>query len=183
MSELLFESPVMLGVTGAVLTLVAVITWIKGGFKAALYIAAALMLLTILLVWMNLQVRTDREQVQGVMSDVAAAVKRNDLDGVLKYLHTSQSAALTRARAQLPTYKFTEARITGIKKIEINADTTPPSAIAEFNISVSVTGNAQSLERVPAFVRCYFLKDGQRWLVNDYEVHEATYGFKTESER
>ena len=183
MSEFLFENPITIAVTGAALTVVAAITWIKGGYAAALYSALALFLLTILLVVMNLQIQTDREKVEGVMSQVASAVQRNDLPGVLQHVHTSRSSGRDRAKSELPSYKFSEARITGIKKIEVNSDTNPPSAIAEFNVSVSLTARSQPFNHIPRFVRCYFLREGDRWLVTDYEHFEPTYGFKLESER
>ncbi len=103
MSQFLFESPVMLGVTGAAFTLIAAITWIKGGYSAALYAALTFFLLTLLLLMLNLQIQTDREKVENVIGSVAAAVERNDLDGVLAYVHDSKSAALTRAKTELPT--------------------------------------------------------------------------------
>ena len=181
MSEFLFEDPVTLGVTGMAFTLVAAITWIKGGYSAALYSALAFFLLTIVLLILNLQVTTHREEVQDVISQVAAAVKRNDLEGVLKYVHASRSAALNRAKAELPNYHFSEARITGIKQIEINSETNPPSAIAEFNVAVDVTAHNQPFTGIRRFVRCYFLRTGDKWLVSDYEHFEPTYGFKEPS--
>ena len=183
MSEFLFENPVTIAVTGAALTVVAAITWIKGGYAAALYSALALFLLTILLVILNLQIQTDREKVEVVMSQVASAVQRNDLQAVLQHVHPSRSPGLNRAKSELPSYKFSEARITGIKKIEVNSDTNPPTAIAEFNVSVSLVARGQPFDRIPRFVRCYFLREGDRWLVTDYEHFEPTYGFRLESER
>ncbi len=183
MSEFLFESPVTLGVTGAALVLAAAIVWIKGGSAAALYATLALFLLTILLLILNVRIETDREQVQSVIGNVAAAVERNDLDGVLKYVHSSRSPALNRARGELPNYKFTEARITGIKKIEVTPETNPPSAIAEFNVAVSLTAHSQPYDGIRRFVRCHFLRDGDRWFVSDYEHFEPTYGFKVSSEQ
>lgn len=181
MSEFLFENPVTLGVTGAALTLIAVIAWIKGGINAALYAALGLLLLTILLVSINLQVQTDREQVHGVIGAVAAAVQRNDLDGVLEHVQGARSAALQRAKTELPNYKFTEARITGVKKIEVKADTNPPSAVAEFNVFVDLIAHG-SPHQIPRFVRCHFVREGERWLVSDFEHFEPTYGFKVDSE-
>lgn len=183
MSELLFENPVMIGVAGAMLTLIAAVTWIKGGYSAALYAALALFLLTILLVIMNIQIQSDREKVEGVIGSVAKAVERNDLDEVLKYVHSTQSAALNRAKTELPNFKFTMARITGIKKIEVDAAANPPSAIAEFNVAVDVTAQGQPYQGIRRFVHCKFLREGERWLVNDYEHFEPTHGFRNDSER
>ncbi len=177
MSEFLFENPVTMGVVGAALTLVAAVTWIKGGYAAALYSAVALFLLTLLLISLNLQIQTDREKVRGVIDDVASAVRRNDLDGVLRHVHGARSSALSRAQNELPQFKFEEARVTGMKSIEVNADTAPPTAIAEFNVYVELTAHGTPY-KVPRFVRCYFVRESDRWLVSDYEHFEPTHGFK-----
>ena len=73
MAELFFESPVTIGVTGLIFVLIALITWINGGFKWALYTAIGLALLTILLVLLSIQVKTDREQIGTTLNQVAAA--------------------------------------------------------------------------------------------------------------
>ncbi len=38
----------------------------------------------------------------------------------------------------------------------------PPSAIAEFNVAVDVTAHSQPYNGIRRFVRCYFLREGDR---------------------
>lgn len=167
MTELFFESPVTLGVLGAVLAIMALVVWIKGGFSAALYTALGLILLTIALVLLSIRVQTDREAITTVLDDVAAAVQRNDLPAVLVHILPSAATSVRQAKTEFPNYHFTEARITGIKGIEV--DRSRQSAIAEFYVAISLDANGNQVDGVRRFVRTYFVKHDGRWLVNNYE--------------
>ncbi|MCC6511237.1 MAG: hypothetical protein IT423_19200 [Pirellulaceae bacterium] len=178
MSELLFESPVLVGVTGIALTLIALITWIKGGFSAALYSAVVLLLITMLLIGMSQWIQTDREQLDDTLQKVAAAVQANDLPAVMRFIHPAATSGLNRARTELPSYKFSEARITGVKSIEVDSTSNPPSAIAEFYVAVSISAHQQTANGIRRFVRAYFFKEGERWLVHDYQHFDINEGMK-----
>lgn len=167
MTELFFESPVTLGVLGAVLAIMALVVWIKGGYLAALYTALGLILLTVALVLLSIRVETDREAITSVLDDVADAVQRNDLPAVLEHILPSAATSLRRAKTEFPTYHFTEARITGIKGIEV--DRTRHSAIAEFYVVVSLDANGNQVSGYREFVRAYFVQRDDKWLVNNYE--------------
>jgi ketosteroid isomerase-like protein len=178
MSELLFESPITLGVTGLAFTLIALVTWIKGGFRAALYAAIALAVLTVVLLVVNLRVKTDREQIEQLLHDVAAAVERNDLPAVVSYIHPGAVQGLQRAKSEMPKYQFTSARITGIKSIQVHRDTHPPSAIAEFHVAVSLGTQGNHFDGIRRFVRAYFMERDGRWLVHNYEHFDVSAGFR-----
>lgn len=167
MTELFFESPVTLGVVGGLFVIMALVVWIKAGYSAALYTAIALLLLTIVLVVVSIRIRTDRELIKWVLDDVAAAVQRNDLPTVLKHILPSAADSVRRAKNEFPSYHFTEARITGIKGIEV--DNTRQTAIAEFYVVVSLDANGNQVNGYRAFVRTYFVKRDGKWLVNNYE--------------
>jgi hypothetical protein len=178
MAELFLESPVSVGFFGVVLVLIAFFVWMNTGSKPALYGAVVLALLTILSVIFSINIRTDREQVEVVLTEVAQGVERNDLQRVLNYIHPNAVDGLLRAKSELPNYKFTEARITGVKSIIVDKRTTPRSAVAEFHVAVSLSGNGNQVNGVRRFVRCYFLHSDGRWLVHDYEHFEPTAGFR-----
>lgn len=178
MSELLFENPLLIGLVGVACTLVALVMWIKGGFRPALYTAIGLVIITLLLLLLNISTRTDREQIDQVLHEVATAVEQNDLPKVITYIHPSAVPGLERAKSELPSYRFTEARITGIKSIEVKPHTEPPSAIAEFNVAVSLSGGGDQLNGIRRFVRAYFMKRDGRWLVHNYDHFEPTAGFR-----
>lgn len=178
MAELFLESPLSIGVIGIILVLISVSVWINSGAKPSLYVAAAFLLLTIILVTVGMNVQTHREQVETVLSEVAEAVEDNNLQKVLSYVHPGAADSLTRAKSEFSKYKFTEARITGVKSINVDQRTSPMSAVAEFHVAVSLTGNGNQANGIRRFVRCYFLNSNGRWLVQDYEHFEPTAGFR-----
>lgn len=180
MSQLFLESPVTIGVVGLIFTLMALITWMKGGYKGALVVALIAVILTILLIALSINVKTDREQIQQTLTDVAAAVQQNDVAKVLTYVHPSATAGVTRVKSELPSFRFTEARITGVKSITVDKTSTPQSAIAEFNVAVSVASQGTTASGIRRFVRCYFLHRDGKWLVNDYQHYEVSAGFRAD---
>ena len=178
MVELFLESPVSVGVIGGVLVLIAMFAWINSGSKPALYVAIILLLLTAVSVIISINVKTDREQIQNVLTSVAEAVEENDLEQVLTFVHPHAVEGVMRAKTELPSYKFTEARITGVKSIRVDKRTRPPSAVAEFHVVVSLTGQGNQFNSIRRFVRCFFLNSDGRWLVHDYEHFLPTEGFR-----
>ena len=182
MAELFYESPVTICVIGFAIVLVALITWINGGFKSALYAAVALALLTIVLLILSVRVKTDREQISEILNQVAEAVENNDVDKVLTYVHPGAVAGVLRVKSELPNYQFTEARITGVKSIQSNHKTNPPSGTAEFNVAVSLTGQGGQGNGIRRFVRCYFLYHNGRWLVHDYQHFDVAAGFREDAQ-
>jgi hypothetical protein len=178
MTELFFESPVTLAVTGIVFVVMALIVWIKAGYSAALYTAIGLVIATIALVLLSLQIQTDREAVQSVLDNIASAVQRNDISEVLSYIHPSATEGVRKAESEFPNYHFTEARITGIKSIEVDNRTQPPSAIAEFYVAVSASANGMQANGIRRFVRTYFVKRDGKWLVHDYQHFDVGQSLK-----
>jgi hypothetical protein len=178
MSELLYESPLIVGFTGLALTIIALVVWIKGGFRNALYTACVLAVLTVVLLFLNLNIQTDREQIDQLLHDVAAAVQRNDLPTTLSYIHPNAVEGLQRAKNEMPKYEFTEARITGIKSIEVKPKLNPPLAVAEFYVAVSLNSGGRQVNGIRRFVRATLTKRDGRWLVSDYEHFEPTTGFR-----
>ena len=82
----------------------------------------------------------------------------------------------TQWKQELPNYQFEEARVTTVKEISVNLETTPPTAIAEFNVAVSISNNGARIP-VRRFVKVYFMKKDGKWMVRDYEHFDAAAGF------
>lgn len=177
MLEFILEHPLMLALAGAAAVGLAVFIWLQTAHRAALQASIALGLLTIVLVVLSLQVETDREAIRRTLDEVADALERNDFEFVYSYMHPNAEAGVQRARGELPNYTFSEARVTRVKEIQVNHTTTPNTAIAEFNVFVKVGTQGQSFN-VPRFVKIYFMKRGERWMVRDYEHFEPTAGFR-----
>jgi heme exporter protein D len=178
MQELLFESPVMITLCGLFTAGLAAFSWTQIGHKALLWSAVGLALATALLTLVSVQVVTDREQLTQTLNDVANALQRNDHQYVFAQIHPNAAATVRQAKAELPNYHFTEARVTRIKSIVIDSAQKPESAVAEFNVRVTV--KLRDMERgqpIPRFVKVYFAKQDGRWLVRDYEHADPRAGF------
>ena len=135
------------------------------------------MLLTLGLVVLSVQIETDEEKITRMLNDVASALQRNDRDYVVSHIHPTAAATVQRAKAELPRYNFTEARVTRIKAITVDTSRKPETAIAEFNVIVALTLDGYS-GQVGRFVKLYLAKQDGRWLVRDYEHSEPTAGFR-----
>ncbi|MEZ6137905.1 MAG: hypothetical protein R3C53_23705 [Pirellulaceae bacterium] len=168
MLEIWFEHPVMLAVGGAALVALAGFFWMQTGHKAALYSTVALAAVTIVMLIVSLQVVTDRERIEKILADVAAAVQANDHEKCYSYIHPSAVEAMQRAKSELPRYVFSEARITNVRDIAVNSGTKPPTALAEFTVVVNLQFQGQRI-KVPRLIKAYFMKHEDRWLVRDYE--------------
>lgn len=177
MQAFFFESPLLIGVWGAAVAGIAGYVWTQTGHKAAFYSGLGAILLTVILVLVNLQVETNRERIRSVVDSVATALDNNDHTKVFQFIHPNAAEGIARAKAELPRYTFEEARVTRIKSLEVNTQTTPPTAIAEFNVYCEIETQGQKF-RVPRFVVVYFMLKDDRWLVHDYEHYEPTAGFR-----
>jgi hypothetical protein len=180
MSELLFENPLIICLSGGAFVVVALITWIQGGFRQALYVAIGLALLTIVLFEVNINVETDRESIERVLHDVASDLEHNEYDEIYSVIHPEAVEGIRRAKSELPNYRFTVARVTGIKEIKVDRTKNPPSATAEFHVAVSLTTQGNEINGIRRFVRVTFLQRDGRWLVHDYEHFDVAAGFQAD---
>lgn len=177
MEAFFFENPLWLGICGAFVTIVAAVLWVQTGARSAAVTAVVACILTILLVLVSLRVETDREKLIRTIHEVAEAVESNDLERVLTHVSPNATQGLLRARQELPQYTFREARMTRLKSIVINRNSTPPTAIAEFSVIVDVGADGHQT-RLPRFVKAYFVENAGRWLVRDYEHFDAAEAFR-----
>ena len=177
MLEILFEHPVIVGAIGALTVAVAIFLWIQTAKSAALWTASGLLLATILAVWLSVSITTDRERLTQVLYDCASALQENDIDGVCSFIHPNAASGVQHARSELPRYEFSAARVTRIKDISVNDDTTPRTAIAQFNVYVEVNAMGQKF-KVPRFVKVYFMLHNDEWRVHEYEHFDPQEGFR-----
>lgn len=176
MESLFFEGPIWIGLCGVFVVVVAAYFWTQTGNKPALYTAAAAGLLTLILVMVNIQVVTQREELRDIMRDIATNLEQNNHDAVIAYIHPNAQPVVQRAKSELNNYEFSRAKITRIKDIIVNNNSQPPTAIAEFNVVVEISGQGHKLT-VPRFIKAYLMQKDGKWLVNDYEHFEAAAGF------
>lgn len=177
MSELFLENPLVLGLAGGVATAIALAIWIQGSQRPAMYSAVVLAVLTLILVEINVYVQTDRERVQVLIHQVAKDIQNNDLEKILSVIHPNAPQLVRAANDASRNFKFSVARVTGIKQIQVDRQANPPKATAEFYVVVnaSVRGTAVGGR---GFVRVTLLKSNDRWLVQEYQAFDPSVGFK-----
>lgn len=179
MQQFFLESPVALGLCGFFVALATAFWWMQTGARMAAIGAAVVSVVTALLVLVNLNIETDREQIRRTIDLVAEALKANDFPRVISYIHPGAAEGVARAKGELSNYHFLDARLTRLRSIEVNRRASPPAAIAEFNVAVEVEREGH---RVPIrrFVKVYFAQQAERWLVRDYEHFDPLAGIEEE---
>lgn len=176
MAEFLFENPYVIGFVGTVLTVLSLFGWIQTGNRIGAYAGLGFLLLTILLVWLNLYVVTDREQIRVVLSDTALELQENRHDAVKKRIHPDHSQQVASAIALLPRIKFEIATVTRVHSIELSQIGNNPTARVRMNVYVEVQTDFMP-GKVPRWVQLDLEKSGDRWLVVDFVHKEATFEF------
>ena len=177
MSELLFENPLLIGLTGAAAVAIALATWWYGSYRSALYTAIGLALLSLVLFEVNVFVKTDRESVIEQIHAVAADLEKNRHEQVIAAIHPEATEWIRRAKADLHRHKFSMARITGIKQVTVKPGSQPLQAIAEFHVAFNAAVSGYELAG-RRFVRVTFQQSSGKWLVREFEHFEPTAGFK-----
>ncbi len=177
MRDFLLESPVLLGVSGMLVSGTILFFWTQTGHKAALYSGGIVAAVTAVLMTISVQIETDRERIEKILNQVADALERGDYEKVYGYIHPNAAQASRRARSELPNYRFTDARVTRIKSITVNRSSTPPTALAEFHVMVAGDMNGHPF-KLPRFIKVYFMDRNGTWLVRDYEHFDAATGFR-----
>lgn len=141
---------------------------------------AAVLVVALLGVALELLVVTEREQVEASLDGIVAALNANDLDRLLRD-YIAPDAYRTRARASwaLGRVEIQQAKYHNLR-VTINKLTSPPTADVEF---YGVVYYRDRLGEIPReyysaqFVAEFELRDG-RWMVTDhveYDIYGATH--------
>ncbi|MCU0716469.1 MAG: hypothetical protein MUD03_10120 [Pirellula sp.] len=159
MSEILFESPMVVLGFGAVFTLIAGYTWVQTGSLWARNIALVFFLLTVLLVWLGNIIQTDKERVRSMLSEAASELQNNDFEKVKQRIHPKATDVVRAASDRLQEVRFSIARISRIHEIEVN-DGSPKTAQVRANVFVDVESQG-------------FQAKTPRWVLLDLEEHDG----------
>jgi hypothetical protein len=176
MSEYFFEHPYIIGTLGALLTGLSLFGWIQTGNKVAVYLALGTLVLTSFLVWLNLYVETDREQIHAVLKETAAELQDNRFEAVKNRIHPDHTQQVASAISMLPRLKFEVARITGVHAIDLSKVGKNPAARVRMNVYVEVQTDFMP-GKIPRWVQLDLEKLNDRWLVIDFQHKEATFEF------
>ncbi|AMV35584.1 hypothetical protein VN12_26060 [Pirellula sp. SH-Sr6A] len=159
MSEILFESPLLVLGFGVLFTIIAGYAWIQTGNPWARNIAAGIAMLTILLVWLGYSVQTDRERVIEMLQDAAAELQGNEVAKIRARVHPNATETVRNALNRLDSVHFSVARVSKIHNVEIRRGAT---LTAQVRMNVFVEVESQGFEaKTP------------RWILLDLEEHEG----------
>ena len=176
MSEFLFENPYVIGCVGALVTGLSLFGWIQTGNKIAMYVALGFLILTGSLVYLNIYVQTDREQVRIVLNDTALELQENRYDALKKRIHPDHSQQVASAMSMLPRVKFDVAKVNRVHSIELSKIGNNATARVRMNVYVEVQTDFMP-GKIPRWVQLDLEKQGDQWLVVDFEHKEATFEF------
>lgn len=179
--NLILENAVLIGVLGGAITGLIAFAGYQLSQMRLLTGAAACGALTVALVALSVAIETDREQIRRTMQEIAETIQENDHEGLFSFFHPNASAGVQHAKSEVPGYKFLQASVSSIRDIIVNSQTRPPTAITEFIAAFKVSSDdpqAYGAEvNARRFVKVYWMKLDERWLVQDYEHAEFMQGF------
>lgn len=170
----LFESPALVALLGVLLIIFMGVCWIMSGRKELLYgLVASIVLLAGLLVAERM-ITTEREAIEAKLTEIAADVQSNSISRVTAHIYSGAPELKAKAQGELPNYRFTEMRITGIHSVEVNRAANPRTAVVEFNVvgsgSFKVGGDMVPETTVPRWIKLQMVKDTDgQWRVRDYD--------------
>ena len=125
----LFEQQLVIVALGVGLILALGAAWSASGRNELLYCLGAAFVLLIAGLITERMVVTDREAIHATLLTIARDVQNNNRRAVLAHIYSGAPELRKKADAELPSYQFTECRVTKIHKIEVDRSAEPHSAI------------------------------------------------------
>ncbi len=166
----LTEDSTPLLVLGLITEAALVVAFVKTSRLGLLYVIGGVAVVVGAGVWIEKHTVTDTKQIRRVLDDAAAALEKNDLNGVLGQISANSREMRQQVSAMLPQLEVHSASIGGLT-VKVNRFNNPPSATAEF------TGRVDGRERHGALADQPFIGrfkvglvlEGDRWLIEKYE--------------
>jgi len=168
---LLLENPLPIWAAGAVLATLCLVVLMSRRTVGSLLALAGVVLVTILLAWLEAVVITEKEQVEVAVTEILAAIQKNDLQAVLDCIDPAAEAVRSDAERLMP---MVNVRNTGSSSLQINlddAESKPLHATASLRARIEGT-HQRSGQRVFYFdeVMIDWIKRDEDWLVEDYQA-------------
>ncbi len=162
--------PMMIGLLSAISFGIA---WYFYGKRVLLFITLLIIALTIGIVVTEQMIVTDREQLTSDIFDVAEALERDDVDGVLAFISESNPALRQEVKDRMPLIEFEFVGISSLKEPEIDLESKPP--VAKLKFVTRVDANAMRDPRFSAqgsgvsSVTLNYQKDNDgNWRITNY---------------
>lgn len=169
MQSLIAERPLILSIMLGILAAGLIYGWLQSGSKqlAAIGLVLAALIPVSWIVAANWV--TDREQIESLIYQTADAIQQNDHERVLNLIGDTEIR--NRARQELGTFVFEEARVTKVREIALIDGTFPQEADVDLIVKVVVsqrTGGLQN-QSVPRRLLLRMQKAGDGWLIIGYD--------------
>ena len=168
MLEILVEKPVTIVLAGGLIFAVLLMLGLQTGRRSVLTAAASVLAITCILLLVERLVESPREQLRRTLSEISAAVNRQDLPDLLSYVHSSATGVREQATMHFNMYQLQEAAVTRIWNIDIKSKDT-----AQIDFTVRVTGGPRAADIANEtgfrYVEAFFAKEGDKWKVTGYE--------------
>jgi hypothetical protein len=164
------EDPTPILIAGGITLIVLLVFLLKTGRGAILYAMAGVAFFMGLAVLIDKLVVTDRERIEKVIYDAAAAAERNELSAVANYISPSKPAIRSEIQRWIGQVTIESVTVGGLN-VEVDRKSTPPTAIARFWFigKGKLKRGDLAHDTFPGRLLVKFQKEGDRWLVTDYE--------------
>lgn len=166
------ENPLPILLLGIAAEAVLVVVLFQSGRGAILLAMAAVAVVTAALLLVEWLVVTDTERIETVLYRAAAALRDNDVDGVLECLAPAAVDLRRSVAARLAHLEVAEARITSRPNIRLNRLTNPPAATGTFFGRVRVSGGFDGVVAGPFIgrVTVELERRDDQWAIVGYQL-------------
>ena len=176
MYSVILEQPWTVGAVGTILTVLTFYGWTQTGNSIAFKTGIGFAVVTLLLLFVNLWVVTDAEQIRTWLVEAADELQANQFDKVLKRISPDHSDRVDQTAERLKSVKFSVAKVTKIHSVKLDYRGVNPTAMVRMNAFVEAESSGVS-GKVPRWVGLTLEKRDNTWLIVDFEDREPQHEF------
>ncbi len=168
--NLFLENPLPIWALGAVALTISVIVFLAKRSLGSMLGVAAVIGITVLLLFIESAVVTPTEELEQAVATVMAAIEANDLNGVLAQIDPQAAHVRHDAETLMPQVKVKETGATAVR-VEIDGNAAPVKATTFFRGRIDGT-NTRNGVRLFYFdqVELDWHKPSDKWLITDYRA-------------
>jgi hypothetical protein len=169
----LAENALPIWAAGAVVLTMALIVYFQTRTNGALFAILTVLGVMVALLLLERAIETPREAVERTLYELADVVEANDMPGALKYVAPGASKIRSDIETMMPLVTIDTANVMGSPLIEVNDTDRPPTAKVECRGFFHGTMKQNGMKGGDAAqITIYFVFDGDRWLVSDYDPNK-----------
>jgi hypothetical protein len=166
----LFEDSSFALVATAIFAIGLFIAFLKTGRGLYLVWLGGVGLIALSLILVERYVVTDRERIEETLYGAAEALEADDVEAVLDNLSPTAETLRSEVRRRMQSFKIEEATVADLR-IEFSPLELPPRAMARFMGVLKFEPSEAPYDRLLRRVTVKLVKEGDRWLVESYDVN------------